>query len=96
MAQKRRYLLLTQGLEMLCFIKIFLITYVPDQPFYGLQAKGINSIEAPSSQMEQMAAYYVSLIRKVQPEGPYYLAGYCLGLLDFSEMAQQLTSQGQT
>ncbi|MDB4904133.1 MAG: non-ribosomal peptide synthase [Mucilaginibacter sp.] len=65
-----------------------------DQPFYGLQAKGVNGMEFPYSQMEQMASYYVSEIRKVQPEGPYYLAGYCLGAQIAFEMAQQLTHQG--
>jgi len=66
-----------------------------DQPFYGIQAKGINGTEIPSSQMEQMANYYISEIRKVQPEGPYYLAGYCLGARIVFEMAQQLTNEGQ-
>jgi amino acid adenylation domain-containing protein len=67
----------------------------PDQPFYALQAKGINGIELPYYQMEEMADYYISEIRKVQPEGPYYFAGYCLGARIIFEMAQQLTRQGQ-
>jgi amino acid adenylation domain-containing protein len=66
-----------------------------DQPFYGVQAKGINGIEYPSSQMEQMAEYYIKEIRKVQPEGPYYLGGYCLGAQIAFEMTQQLTQRGQ-
>jgi hypothetical protein len=65
-----------------------------NQPFYGLQAKGVNGMEFPYSQMEQMASYYISEIRKVQPKGPYYLAGYCLGAHIAFEMAQQLTHQG--
>jgi amino acid adenylation domain-containing protein len=66
-----------------------------NQPFYGLQARGLNGIDRPFSQMEQMASHYISEIRKVQPEGPYYLAGYCLGATIVFEMAQQLTHQGQ-
>ncbi|MDB4904132.1 MAG: non-ribosomal peptide synthetase [Mucilaginibacter sp.] len=66
-----------------------------DQPFYGIQAKGINGIERPILQMEQMAAYYINELRKVQPEGPYYLGGYCFGAQIAFEMAQQLTRQGQ-
>ncbi|HEY8780359.1 MAG TPA: amino acid adenylation domain-containing protein [Mucilaginibacter sp.] len=66
-----------------------------DQPCYGLQAKGINGTELPFSRIEQMASYYIEEIRRVQPEGPYNLVGYCLGALIIFEMAQQLTSQGQ-
>jgi len=66
-----------------------------DQPFYGIQAKGINGTEIPFTQMEQMADYYISEIRKIQPEGPYYLAGYCLGASIAFEMAQQLTYEGE-
>ncbi len=66
-----------------------------NQPFYALQAQGINGTELPSTQMEQMATYYIREIRKVQPEGPYYLAGYCLGARITFEMAQQLTREGQ-
>ncbi|HEY4322689.1 MAG TPA: amino acid adenylation domain-containing protein [Mucilaginibacter sp.] len=66
-----------------------------DQPLYGLQAKGVNGTEYPSSQMEEMANFYISEIRKVQPDGPYYLAGYCLGAMIAFEMAQQLTNEGQ-
>jgi len=66
-----------------------------DQPFYGIQAKGINGTEIPFTQMGQMANYYIREVRKVQPEGPYYLAGYCLGASIAFEMAQQLTYEGQ-
>jgi len=66
-----------------------------DQPFYALQARGISGTEIPYSQMETMADYYVSEMRKVQPEGPYYLAGYCFGARIAFEMAQQLTQKGQ-
>jgi aspartate racemase len=45
--------------------------------------------------MEDMAKYYIKEIRKVQPEGQYYLAGYCLGAIISFEMAQQLTKQGE-
>jgi amino acid adenylation domain-containing protein len=65
-----------------------------DQPLYGIQAKGIDGIDLPFSNMENMAAYYINEIRKIQPEGPYHLAGYCLGGLIIYEMAQQLLNEG--
>jgi thioesterase domain-containing protein/acyl carrier protein len=66
-----------------------------DQPVYGLQAKGLNGNEAPQTRIEDMAAHYISEIRSIQPQGPYYLAGYCLGGILAFEMAQQLTREGQ-
>jgi thioesterase domain-containing protein/acyl carrier protein len=66
-----------------------------DQPFYGLQAAGLEGRELPHTTVEAMAAYYVEAIRAVQPEGPYYLGGHSLGGWVAFEMAQQLQQQGQ-
>ena len=68
----------------------------PDQPFYGLQAKGLNGAESPHESMEDMAAFYVSAVRAVQPHGPYHLAGYCYGGVVAYEMARQLANMGET
>jgi thioesterase domain-containing protein len=62
---------------------------------YGLQAKGLNGNEPPHTSVEQMAAYYIKEIRTVQPQGPYYLAGYCFGGVLAFEMAQQLGNEGE-
>jgi thioesterase domain-containing protein len=40
--------------------------------------------------MKTIARYYLKEIRRVQPRGPYYLGGYCIGGLVAFEMAQQL------
>jgi amino acid adenylation domain-containing protein len=66
-----------------------------DQPFYAFQAKGINGTELPLLKMDEMVNYYISELRKVQPEGPYYLAGYCFGADVTYEMAYQLAMQGE-
>ena len=67
----------------------------PDQPAYGLQAVGLDNPESRHTTVEDMAAHYVREIRSLQPEGPYYLAGYSLGGLFAYEMAQQLRGMGQ-
>ncbi len=64
-------------------------------PIYGMQAKGIDGSEDPFDRIEDMAEFYVDAIRKVQPHGPYLLAGYSLGGLVTLEMAQQLTVAGE-
>jgi len=66
-----------------------------EQPFYGLQARGLDGKQAPLSRIEDMAAYYLQEVRTVQPQGPYFLAGYSSGGLIAFEMAQQLHRQGE-
>jgi thioesterase domain-containing protein len=67
-----------------------------DQPFYGLQAAGLDGAMVPFTQIEAMAAYYVEELRRVRPEGPYLLGGWSMGGLVAFEMAQQLRRQGET
>jgi len=67
----------------------------PDQPVYGLQPQGIDGKQAPLTRIEDMAARYIKEIQMIQPEGPYFLAGYCMGGTIAFEIAQQLSGQGQ-
>jgi pimeloyl-ACP methyl ester carboxylesterase len=67
----------------------------PDQPVYGLQPQGLEGKQAPLTRIEDMAARYIKEIQVIQPEGPYFLAGYCMGGTIAFEMAQQLSQRGQ-
>jgi thioesterase domain-containing protein/acyl carrier protein len=67
-----------------------------DQPFYGLQALGLQETEKPVSSIEEMATVYIKEIQTIQASGPYYLGGWSMGGVIAFEMAQQLSSQGQT
>jgi amino acid adenylation domain-containing protein len=67
-----------------------------DRPFYGLQARGIDGVNPPHASIPEMAAYYIEVIREVQPHGPYQLGGYCFGGVVAYEMAYQLHQQGET
>ena len=67
----------------------------PDQPFYGLQPRGLSGTEAPRTDVVEMATAYLAEIRQVQPEGPYNLLGTCMGAVVAFEMAQQLHAAGQ-
>jgi amino acid adenylation domain-containing protein len=67
----------------------------PDQPFYGIQAKGLDRSHAPHMRIEEMAAHYIEAIRAFQPEGPYLLGGWSMGGIVAFEMAQQLQAQGE-
>lgn len=66
-----------------------------EQPIYALQAKGLNGEGAALNRIEDMAAHYLAEIRKVNPDGPYALAGYSFGGLIAFEMAKQLETAGK-
>src|ERR1700691_3309886 len=68
----------------------------PDQPCYGLQARGVEEGQEAHTRIEDMAACYIEAIRSVQPEGPYLLGGWSMGGEIAFEMAQQLHALGQT
>ena len=67
-----------------------------DQPFYGLQSAGLDGKRPPHTKVENMAAHYIGEIKKVQPKGPYFIGGRCLGAYVAFEMANQLRERGDT
>jgi thioesterase domain-containing protein/acyl carrier protein len=68
----------------------------PDQPVISLQVFDPSTKGAQMPQtLEEVAAEYVQLIRRVQPNGPYNLMGWCVaGALSF-EIARQLDGAKQ-
>ena len=68
----------------------------PQQPVTSLQVfdPSVRRSSLPGT-LEEIAAEYVQLIRRVHPRGPYVLAGWCVaGALAF-EIARQLVESGQ-
>ena len=66
-----------------------------DQPFYGLQAIGMEEGQEPLDSVQAMAAMYVEAIRQMLPNGPYLLSGYSYGGRVAYEMAQLLRRTGK-
>jgi thioesterase domain-containing protein len=66
-----------------------------DQPVYGLQSRGLDGCEKVETRIEDMAAHYVEEIQRLQPKGPYFLGGYCMGGTIALEIAQQLRRAGE-
>ncbi|GAB7185303.1 amino acid adenylation domain-containing protein [Kitasatospora sp. Ki12] len=64
----------------------------PDQPVYGLQARGLRG-GAPAS-VAEIAEDYVRQIRAVRPDGPYHLLGWSFGAVVAQEMAVRLRAEG--
>ena len=67
----------------------------PDQPFYGLQSRGVNEHEAPHERIDEMAAHYIKELRQLQSHGPYFIGGRSLGGIIAYEIACQLRGQGE-
>jgi len=65
-----------------------------DQPVFALQARGLDGNIVRDESIEQIAAAYLSEIRLLQPQGPYFLSGFCFGGLVALEAAQQLVAAG--
>ena len=66
----------------------------PDQPFFGIQAQGLDGAQPPLHSVEKMADVYLDHLRLAQPLGPYYLGGYSFGGYVALEMARRLQLQG--
>jgi thioesterase domain-containing protein len=65
-----------------------------DQPVYAVAPHGTAGLPLLPT-IESMARDYVSLIRTVQPSGPYRLGGYCASGLVAYELARLLRAEGE-
>ena len=75
-------------------IFVALSKYFPDRPVYGIRTKGLYSNDEYFKSIHEMANFYVQSIKRIQPEGPYAIAGYSLGSSVAFEVAKQLESKG--
>jgi amino acid adenylation domain-containing protein len=66
-----------------------------DQPVFGLQAHGLDGHIIRGRSIEQIASAYLEEIRMLQPQGPYFLGGFCFGGVVAYEVAQQLVASGE-
>jgi len=67
-----------------------------NRPFYGIQAIGLESDAIVPDTIEQIASEYIKEILTVDPDGPYYLAGYSQGGFIGYEISRQLMDAGKT
>jgi amino acid adenylation domain-containing protein len=66
----------------------------PEQPFYILEPYKFDA-ERSIPSFEEVAVDYIQSLRAIQPEGPYFLGGWCAGGLIAHEIARQLRAGGQ-
>jgi amino acid adenylation domain-containing protein len=83
------------GGEVVCYVD--LARRLPaGQPFYGLQARGMDGKDEPLTSIEEMAYHYIQAMRSIQPAGPYLIGGWSFGGLVAFEMARQIREAGET
>jgi enterobactin synthetase component F len=63
-------------------------------PVYGLQSRALRGGASLAGSIEEIAADYLTQIRRIQPEGPYRLIGRSLGGLIGHSIAGQMQSEG--
>ena len=67
----------------------------PDQPIYGIHARGFRDTESPCDTVAEMADAYLREIQGVCAAGPYFIGGICHGSLVAIEIARKLRANGQ-
>jgi acyl-CoA synthetase (AMP-forming)/AMP-acid ligase II/thioesterase domain-containing protein/acyl carrier protein len=66
-----------------------------DRPVYALRPMGREGFPILHTRLSEMVEHYITCIRRVQPQGPYYLGGLCAGGLIGFLIALELQAQGE-
>lgn len=66
-----------------------------EQPLYGLNVINLQSLGDTVANIKDLANRCIKEIQIMQPQGPYYLGGYCIDAPVAFEMARQFSDLGQ-
>jgi oxalate---CoA ligase len=67
----------------------------PDYTLYGFRARGATGFGEPHLSVDEMVTDYLVEMQRLQPEGPYFLIGDCIGGAVAVEAARRLQAKGQ-
>ena len=67
-----------------------------DIPVYALRSRASRHPDCGQETLRQMAAYFASLMREVQPRGPYAVAGFSAGGVAAMAIAEELRALGES
>ena len=67
-----------------------LARHIHDRPIYALQARGLDGDATVAASIPAMVDDYLEQILAIQPDGPYFLLGYCFGGIVAHAMAAEL------
>lgn len=84
------------GPDVFEFVYKRFIRWLPEgRPVYGLVPSTLDNAK-DSFEMDRLTERYVDAIQNVDPVGPYYLAGECIGALVAFNVACRLEQEGST
>ncbi|KAI9827478.1 MAG: putative NRPS-like protein biosynthetic cluster [Thelocarpon impressellum] len=78
--------------EVLVFLN--LAKYITDRPIYALRARGFDDGEEFFKDIPDVVDTYHAHMKRVQPTGPYAIAGYSFGAMLAFEVSKKLESNG--
>jgi|GEM_PF-520801 len=78
----------------LCYVQLAKALEIQGD-IYGIQSVGYEKEENPLHDIKTMAKRYVKEIKKIQPKGPYQLAGWSMGGTLAVEMGRILENAGE-
>jgi thioesterase domain-containing protein len=67
----------------------------PRRDFYGIQARGLTGEAPPHRSLVEAGRTYWEEVRRIQPRGPYYIGGFCIGGVAALEMARLIQAEGE-
>lgn len=67
----------------------------PNRTLRAIQSPGLIEADAAEVAIEEMATLYIAEMQKMQPQGPYFLGGWCFGGAIAYEISHQLRQMGQ-
>ncbi|WP_103343982.1 amino acid adenylation domain-containing protein [Amycolatopsis sp. CA-126428] len=88
------FLIHPQGGDVCCYAAMAR-DLAEDRDVYGIEAVGLNTDEPPLDRLEDMVERYLAELRRVQPHGPYALAGWSYGGNVAYAMALRLEAEGE-
>ncbi|TYQ18348.1 UNVERIFIED_CONTAM: amino acid adenylation domain-containing protein [Acetivibrio alkalicellulosi] len=62
--------------------------------YWGIKMYQLKGLTPENISVQELAKKYIEIVKKVQPQGPYYLFGWCIGGTIAFEMAAQLEKNG--
>ncbi|MFB7954666.1 alpha/beta fold hydrolase [Streptomyces sp. NPDC056045] len=65
------------------------------RPVYGIESPGLHDGRKPPARLSALAAHHITVIRRIQPRGPYLLGGWSYGAMVAHEMTRLLEAAGE-
>ena len=65
-----------------------------ERPFYALRARGFEPGDSVFTSVDEMVSCYAAAVKRIQPTGPYALAGYSYGGVMAFEIAKRFEAIG--